>query len=103
VLGVDDACVAQLLLEGLDPVLELGLLVLGVVVLGVLGDVPELPGLLDPLRDLTALGGREVLDLLLELRVALFRQDHFAVHRVGLLFAGRPAPERRRKVTTGFR
>jgi hypothetical protein len=47
------------------------LLVLGVVVLGVLGDVAELARDRGSLRDLAALVGREVLDLLLQLLVAL--------------------------------
>jgi hypothetical protein len=46
-------------------VLEQHLLVLGVVVLGVLGDVAELAGNADSLRYLAALRGRELLDLLL--------------------------------------
>ena len=99
VLGVDHAGVAQLLLERLDAVLELGLLVLGVVVLRVLGDVAELARLLDPLRHLAALGRREVLDLLLELGVALFGEDHFAVHRITFFVGGR-RDERRRKVAS---
>ena len=53
--------------------LEHRLLVLGVVVLGVLGDVAELARNADPLRDLAALFGLEVLDLLPELLVALRR------------------------------
>ena len=57
--------------------LEHRLLVLRVVVLGVLGDVAELARDADPLGDLAALLGREVLDLLLELLVALGREDDF--------------------------
>ena len=60
-----------------DLVLEHRLLVLGVVVLGVLGDVPELAGDPDPLRDLAALLRLEHLDLLLELLVALSRENDF--------------------------
>ena len=52
---VDDGRAAEPLLELRDPLLEHGLLVLGVVVLGVLGDVAELARLLDALGDLTAL------------------------------------------------
>ena len=48
-----------------DPALEHRLLVLGVVVLGVLGDVAELAGLLDALGDLAALLGGEQLELVL--------------------------------------
>ena len=51
--------------------LEQRLVVLGVVVLGVLGDVAELARDADALRDLAALLVRQVLDLLLELLVAL--------------------------------
>jgi hypothetical protein len=58
-------------------VLEHRLLVLGVVVLGVLGDVAELAGDPDPLRDLAALLGLQVLDLLLELLVPLCGEDDF--------------------------
>ena len=62
-LLVDDARPPQPFLELGDPLLEQGLLVLGVVVLGVLGDVAELARLLDPLGDLAALDRREMLDL----------------------------------------
>jgi len=58
---------SQLLGHDRDPRLEHRLLVLGVVVLGVLGDVAELTGFLDPLRYLTALLGGEVVELRLEL------------------------------------
>ena len=54
-LLVDDVRAAQPLLELGDPLLEQRLLVLGVVVLGVLGDVAELARLLDPLGDLAPL------------------------------------------------
>jgi hypothetical protein len=57
--------------------LEQHLLVLGVVVLGVLRDVAELPGDPDPLRDLAAAGRREIFDLVLELLVALWCEDDF--------------------------
>ena len=50
-LLVDDRGPAQPLFELGDPPLEQRLLVLGVVVLGVLGDVAELARLLDPRRD----------------------------------------------------
>src|SRR5262249_23055520 len=63
------------LLELRDPRLEHRLLVLGAVVFGVLGDVPELAGGLDPLRDLATAPRREILDLFLEGVVALFGQD----------------------------
>jgi hypothetical protein len=67
VLLVDDARAAQLVLELHDSRLQHRLLVLGVVVLGVLGDVAELAGLLDAVSDLAALVAFEVGDLLLEL------------------------------------
>ena len=67
VLLVDHGRAPQPLLELRDPLLEHRLLVLGVVVLGVLGDVAELARLLDPLGDLAPLHGRQVLELLLEL------------------------------------
>ena len=67
----------QPLLELRDPVLEHRLLVLRVVVLGVLGDVAELARDADAVGDLAPLVGREVLDLLLELLVALGGEDDF--------------------------
>ncbi len=51
--------------------LEHRLLVLGVVVFGVFGDVPELAGNTNPLGNLAALLGLEIIDLLPELLVAL--------------------------------
>src|SRR5947207_5063354 len=66
-LRVDDRGRAQLLLELGDLLLEHGLLVLRVVVLGVLADVAELARLLDALRHLAAARPGEVLDLRLEL------------------------------------
>jgi hypothetical protein len=61
-------------------VLEQGLLVLGVVVLRVLGDVAEVPRDADAIRDLAALLGGEILDLFLQLLVTLRSEDHF-LHR----------------------
>jgi hypothetical protein len=58
-------------------VLEHRLLVLGVVVLRVLGDVAELARLLDALGDLATLDGREVLDLLFELRMPVGSEYDF--------------------------
>src|SRR6266576_2021771 len=55
----------------------MGLLVLRRVVLGVLRDVSELARLPNAVRDLAALVGREVLDLLLELLVPLGRENDF--------------------------
>ena len=60
-----------------DAVLEQRLVVLGVVVLGVLRDVAELPRDADPLGNLAALVVRQELDLILELLVALRSEDHF--------------------------
>ena len=57
--------------------LEHRLLVLRVVVLGVLGDVAELARDADPLGDLAALVVLQVVDLLLQLLVALGREDDF--------------------------
>ena len=57
VLLVDDRGSAQALFELGDALLEQRLLVLGVVVLGILGDVAELARLLDPLGDLASLRG----------------------------------------------
>ena len=59
------------LLELGDPVLQHRLLVLGVVVLGILGDIAELAGNANPLRYFAALFGLEIIDLLPELLVAL--------------------------------
>src|SRR3712207_6318506 len=78
--GVDDRRRAQALLDLGDPLLELSLLVLGVVVLGVLGDVPELASLLDALGDLAALGRLEVLELLLELLEPVGGEDDVFLH-----------------------
>ena len=81
----DHARREQPLLELGDPVLEHRLLVLGVVVLGVLGDVAELAGDANPLGDLAALLGLQVLDLLTELLVALRGEYDFL--QSGLLSA----------------
>src|SRR5262245_61175548 len=82
-LLVDHARGQQALLELSDAVLEHRLLVLGVVVLGVLGDVSELACDPDAIGDLAPLLGREVVDLFLQLLVTLGGEDHF-FHR-GLL------------------
>src|SRR3954453_18005222 len=76
VLLRDHARAAESILERGDAVLEQGLLVLRVVVLGVLGDVAELTGGLDAVRDFAALLVREELDFLLELLVALGSKDY---------------------------
>src|SRR6185503_6208890 len=75
VLLGDHARVAEPLLERGDAVLEQRLLVLGVVVLGVLGDVAELAGDADAVGHLATLVVREVLDLLLQLLVAFGSED----------------------------
>ncbi len=94
-LLVDHAGVAhQALLELGDPVLEHRLLVLRVVVLGVLGDVAELARDADAIRHFPPLLGREVLDLVLQLLVALGGEDHF-LHVNGLLDPKKRAARRK--------
>src|SRR4051812_37457862 len=99
VLLVDHLGVAKPLLQRRDPVLEQRLLVLGVVVLSVLGDVAELSRDPDPLRDLAAFVVRQVLDLLLELLVPLRSKDDF-LHNLPFLKenAAADAPSRARIV-----
>src|SRR6266536_2506962 len=75
VLLVDHPRVAQPLLERGDAVLQQGLLVLRVVVLGVLGDIPEFTRHADAIRDLAALVVGEILDLLLQLLVAFWGEN----------------------------
>jgi hypothetical protein len=58
-------------------VLEHRLLVLRVVVLGILGDVAELARDADPLGDLAALLVAQAVDLLLQVLIALGREDDF--------------------------
>src|SRR5918997_3561853 len=65
--GVDDLRVPQAALDLADPALQKILLVLGVVVLGILGDVAELPGLPDAVRDLPPAYLRQILKFFLEL------------------------------------
>ena len=60
--------------------LEQRLLVLGVVVLGVLADVPELACLADAVGDLATLVHLEIFDLVLELLVAVRGEDDVFVH-----------------------
>src|SRR5581483_7639219 len=72
-----DARVLQALLEHRDAGLEMGLLVLGRVVLGVLGDVAELARSTDAVRDVAAPVYGQVLDLGLELLEALGRENDF--------------------------
>jgi hypothetical protein len=76
-------------------VLEHCLLVLGVVVLRVLGDVAELAGDTDAIRHLAPLLVPQVIDLLLELLVALGRQDDFLqAASLGIHTAGLARPKR---------
>src|SRR5215210_7853395 len=86
--GVDHRGRAQLVLERSDARLEHGLLVLGVVVLRVLGDVTELARFLDALRDLAAPVGGEGLDLLLEILESFGGEDDVLLHQ------GRPLRRR---------
>ena len=78
--AVDDRRGAELLLDLGDLRLEHGLLVLGVVVLGVLGDVAELARFLDALGDFAALVVGEEIELLLELVEALAGEDDVLRH-----------------------
>src|SRR6476659_590835 len=75
ILLVDHGGAAQPLFELGDSSLEQRLFVLGVVVLGVLGDIAELARLLDPFRNLTPFGGRQELDFIFEL-LEPFRGDY---------------------------
>src|SRR4051794_15422261 len=78
--GVDDARGAELLLQAGDAALEQRLLVLGVVVLGVLGDVAELASGPDPVGDLTPLDRLELLDGRLQLFVPGLGEDDVFLH-----------------------
>jgi hypothetical protein len=90
VLLVDHRRRAQPVLELGDLLLEHRLLVLGVVVLGVLRDVAELPGILDPLGHLLAAHGGKVLDLGLQILETLRCEDDFLRHfNPWLGFSGR--------------
>ena len=73
----DHARVREALLELRDLVLEHRLLVLRVVVLCVLGDVSELPRDADAIGHLSALLGRERVDLHFQFLVALRRENDF--------------------------
>ena len=88
----DHARRQQPLLELGDAVLEHRLLVLGVVVLRVLGDVAELACDADPFGDLAALLGLEILDLLTEFLVALRGEYDFL--QAGLLNRSRTRTHR---------
>ena len=77
---VDDGGAAQALFELRDLAFQLGLLVLGVVVLGVFGDVTEIAGLADSFGYFTAPDGREVLDFLFELLQTIGGNFRLATH-----------------------
>src|SRR5688572_5013674 len=79
---VDDRGVLDQRLERLDPALDERLLVLGVLVLGVLGQVAVLLGIVDPIGDLGSLDRDHVLELRAELLEAILRDVcGLAVHR----------------------
>ena len=67
VVLVDDRGVLDQRLERLDPALDERLLVLGVLVLGVLGQVAVLLGVVDPIGDLGSLDGDHLVELRAEL------------------------------------
>src|SRR5215211_4607770 len=83
--GVEHACLPEPLEQHRDPALEQGLLVLRVVVFGVLADVAELARDADAVGDLAALLAGQVVDLLLELLVAVGGEDDL-VHGLRLPF-----------------
>src|SRR4029079_1953799 len=68
---VDQRRILDQRLERLDAALDERLLVLGVLVLGVLGEVAVLLGVVDPLRDLRTAHGNHLLELLAELLEAI--------------------------------
>src|SRR2546423_3290645 len=74
VVLVDDRGVLDQRLERLDPALDEGLLVLGVLVLGVLREVPVLLGVVDALGDLRPLDRGHLLELRAELLEAVLRK-----------------------------
>ena len=92
--GLDHARVREALLELRDLVLEHRLLVLRIVVLGVLGDVAELARDTDAIGHLSALLGRESVDLHLQLLVALRRENDFLQLAASQGKAGERAPTR---------
>ena len=57
----------EVLFQQRDLLLKLGLFVLGIVVLCIFGDVTEISGLANALRDFASTDGRELLDLFFEL------------------------------------
>jgi hypothetical protein len=61
--------------------LQHGLLVLGIIVFGVLGDIAKIPGCADPFGYLLPLDRGEIGDLVLKLLEAFFcKYDFFARH-----------------------
>ncbi len=102
---VDDDGPAQALSERVDAGLEHGLLVLGVLVLRVLGDVPEVARGPDAVCDFVALDAREVLDLLLEPLQALGGENDLAVDHGFLLLnaATRSQGEAAQRVARQYR
>ena len=83
---------SESMIERIDARLEHRLLVLGVVELGVLGDVAKVARGADTLRYLVALDAREVLDLLLEALKAFGREDDLAIDHWFLLFDAATRP-----------
>src|SRR5215210_5210684 len=79
-LRLDDLGVAEPLAQAPDPGLEVRLVLLGDVVVGVLLEVAELPGGLDPCRHLLPGGSLELGQLLVQRRQPLGR-DRFALRR----------------------
>ena len=71
---VDDRRVLDDRLEGLDPAFDERLLVLGVLVLGVLGQVAVFLGVVDAVGDLGTLDADHLVELLTELLEAIARQ-----------------------------
>ena len=99
-LLVDDDRAAEALLELGDPLLEQGLLVLRVVVLGVLGDVTELTGLLDALGDLAPARGRKLGDVGLKLFEAFLCDWYLASHVSPNLSLTQKTPDSRSSETS---
>src|SRR3954447_16216954 len=79
-LGIDDLGQAQAVLQLHDALLEHRLLVLGVVVLGVLGDVAELPRFLDAVGYRSAAVPRQLVELVLELLESFRGEDDVLGH-----------------------
>src|SRR5439155_10231422 len=87
---LDDHRIAEHVLEHEDAALEHALVVLGVVVLGVLGDVAEILRVFDALGYLRAPSRTQLGKLALELGEAVSREEDWLVHCVGVyLSAGR--------------